>query len=86
MRQTTEISHTLEISGPRGQAFHPVLDEEFEEASRLAYDGEISAAIRKAEDIYIDLHGHMHGVAFRVVTITRTCSFNGIWKEGTGEM
>lgn len=82
MRQTTEISHTLEISGPRNDAFRTALEDEFKEARRLAHDGNFSEAIRKAEDAYIEAHGNMHGVAFRVVTTQTTYSFNGPWEEG----
>ncbi len=88
MRQTTEISHVLEIFGPRNQAFRPVswdYNPELKEAVRLAWDGQLNEAISAAQDAYITHHGNMHGVRFRVRTETKTYSFLGPWEEGTSE-
>jgi hypothetical protein len=64
-----------------------VIYDELMPARRLAYEGQIIAAIEKAQDIWIAQNGHMRDVAFRVVTTTRTVTTHaGPWEYVTGEI
>lgn len=77
MRQMSSTSCTLEQSGPRGLAWHPVDVESFREACHLAHAGRSYEALLLAQDLYIDKHGDMHEVDFRVVTKEVTVTFIG---------
>jgi len=72
MRQIVTTTHTLEIAGPRGQIWRPVSDKNFAAAARLAEQQSFTGAIQLAEDAYIAAHGDMHGVAFRVRSVSET--------------
>jgi hypothetical protein len=72
---------TLEQSGPRGMAWHPVSRDELQDACRLAEAGRSYEALLLAQDLYIAKHGDMHGVEFRVVTKEVTVSFLGAFGE-----
>lgn len=68
MNQVTVENHALEVFGPRGQSWRPVHQECLKAAAELARAGRLGEAIIAAEDAWIEAHGQMHGVAFRVRT------------------
>jgi hypothetical protein len=81
VRQMTCTNCTLEQSGPRGLAWHPIDGELFREAVHIARAGRSYEALLLAQDTYIAKYGDMHGVDFRVVTKEVTVSFLGAFGE-----
>ena len=77
MRQVVITDHQLEMAGPRNIAYRPTIDEFLRPAARLAYQGNIAAALEAAEDAYVAKHGNMRGISFRVRTTTEILSGNG---------
>lgn len=61
----------LQMFGPRGQAWRPASSVHgalLRKAIVLAAQGHSLAAIQAAEEAWVAREGHMHDVAFRVVT------------------
>ena len=77
MRQMSETGHTLDMRRHRNLTYAPATTTMYQPAILLAYQGRLVEAIHEAEDIEIRERGDMIGVEFRVVTTTRTVTFNG---------
>lgn len=71
MRSCTQTHHVLEIRDDRSDWCPPVSGM-YRPAVLLAYQGRIVEAIELAETIRIREYGDMHGIAFRVLTTTKT--------------
>jgi len=73
MYTAARSEHVLELFGPRRQAWRPAIachGHLLQEAVALADAGRHSEALRSAEDAWVECHGHMRDVAFRVRTTT----------------
>lgn len=71
IRKIAEMSRTLQMAGPRNIAWRPAADAIYETARR-ELEVSVERSIRLAEDAHIARHGDMHGVVFRVRTVTET--------------
>lgn len=76
MQQLTSVEHCLEMANGDGM-FHKPVAMMFRPAMILAHHGRISEAIETAYTIHQQNYGHCHGVLFRVVTVSKTISFEG---------
>lgn len=81
MKSFTKTEHTLQIHGPREQAWRPATDYVSAEARRLVATERFVEAIDAAEVSYIQQYGNMHGVRFRILTVTKAVTFNGAADE-----
>ena len=78
---TSKTEHTLEIFGPRGIAWRPAASTHgdlLKEPIALAYLGRIPEAISRSEDLWIERHGNMHNIGFRVRSTVETISGTSI--------
>lgn len=79
MRSRRETSRELEVRDRPGISFRPAIAGIYHPARVLAHDGNIESALNKAEEIYIENYGQMHGVTFRVVEKSTTIYQHGSW-------
>lgn len=77
MKTIIETTHTLEMSGPRNLAWRSADRDKLGAACKLAEEGRLHEALNRAADDYIERHGNMHEVSFRVVTNERRVAFFG---------
>lgn len=81
MRSCSQTQHVLEMRDGESSWYRPIEDY-YRPAVLLAYQGRIVEAIETAETARIQQRGDMLGIAFRVVTTTKTVTItSGAWDE-----
>lgn len=81
MRQASSTEHTLEIRLRPDLGWGMAAERMYQPARLLVHQGQLIAAIDTAGDILVKARGNMHGVAFRVVTTTKTVTVLGSFDD-----
>lgn len=79
MQQYSKTEHVLQTRGKLDStwsSWYAPAAGMFQPAKLLAYHGRLTEAIEKAEEIYMENYGNMHGVEFRCLTVTKTVTVN----------
>lgn len=70
MHTITHEESVLEQYGPRDISWRRASDTCLSEAQQLVYFGRHKEALNIAQDAWIAAHGEMHGIRFRVRSVT----------------
>jgi hypothetical protein len=81
-KETYTILEMREIRSKEWTTWHKPLNGKYRPAELLAYQGRLTEAIERAQEIQIADYGNMHGIEFRCVTKSTTVTANTPLHDG----